>query len=316
MIPREYQLVTVFGGAGFIGRYVCERLMEADARVRVACREPRLAHFIQPLGQIGQFGFVRTDLTNAKSVRKAVEGATAVVNLVGAFKHMRAVHATGAETVAKAAAEAGVKALVQVSAIGADPDSPSEYGRTKAAGEEAVRSAFPNATIIRPSVVFGSEDDFTNRLARFGGLPFLPLIKPDCKLQPVFVEDLAKAIAAAAVDPKAHGGKTYEIVGPNVLTMREIAETTLRLARQEAEPIDLPDFASSALSWLGFMPGAPLTRDQWLMLQRHNIAAEGSRGLEAFGITPTPLAAVAEEWLNRYWRGGRFAMRTPPENAA
>jgi NADH dehydrogenase len=316
MIQREYQLVTVFGGAGFIGRYVCERLMEADVRVRVACREPRLAHFIQPLGQIGQLGMVRADVTKPDSVRKAVQGSTAVINLVGAFKHMRAVQSTGARHIAEAAAECGAKALVHISAIGADADSPSEYGRSKAGGEEAVRSAFPTATILRPSVVFGSEDDFTNRLARFGGLPFLPLIKPDCKLQPVFVEDLAKAIAAAALDPKAHGGKTYEIAGPNVMTMGEIAETVLRLSRQEAEPIELPNFASSALSWLGFMPGAPLTRDQWLMLQRHNVAAEDATGLEAFGITPTPLAAVAEEWLNRYWRGGRFAMRTATDNPA
>ena len=310
MIDREYQLVTVFGGGGFIGRYVCEELLDADVRVRVAGRDPGSAHFIQPLAQIGQWGVVRADITKPKSVREAMEGATAAVNLVGTFKAMRAVHVEGARNVAEAARDAGVAALVHISAIGADPQGESEYGRTKGEGEIAVREAFPAATLLRPSVVFGPEDNFTNRLAAFGRLPILPVIAPECRFQPVFVEDLGKAIAKAALDPRAHAGKTYEIVGPEVMTMRALTAAIVKAARRDPELIDSPSFASSILSWFGWLPGAPLTRDQWLMLQRDNIASEGAPGLEAFGITPTPLGAVADAWLGRFWRGGRFAMRS------
>ena len=315
MINRDARLVTVFGGGGFIGRYVCEQLLDAEVRVRVASRRPRCAHFLQPLAQVGQWGLVRADVANADSVRRAVEGSTAVVNLVGSFKNMRAVHVEGAMNIAEAARDCGAKALVHVSAIGADRESESAYGRTKGLGEEAVRAAFPGATILRPSLVFGAEDQLSNRFAALGALPLLPLIKPGCRLQPVFVEDLARAIAAAALDPRAHGGKTYDIAGPNVMTMREFIEKTLQLSGRDPELTELPDFAASALSWLGFLPGAPITRDQWLMLQRDNVAGKGAAGIEAFGISPTPFAAVAEEWLGRFRRGGRFAMRTPPENA-
>ena len=311
MIDREYQLVTVFGGGGFIGRYVCEELMErGQVRVRVASREPGRAHRIQPLGQIGQWGIVRTDIAKAESVRRAVEGATAVINLVGSFKEMGTTHVVGARRIAEAARDAGARALVHVSAIGADPDSESQYGRTKGEGELAVREAFPGATIIRPSVVFGDEDNFTNRLAALGRLPILPVIAPNCRMQPVFVEDLARAIARAAIDPKAHAGKTYEIAGPRVMTMRELTAEIMHLSGGDPELIDAPGFVSSLLSWFGWLPGAPLTRDQWLMLQRDNVAGEGAPGLEAFGIAPTPMGSVAQAWLGRYWRGGRFAMRS------
>lgn len=310
MIPRENQQVTVFGGAGFIGRYVCEELLTAELRVRVASRNPRTSHDIQPLGQVGQVGLFRADLTKPSSVREAVEGATAVVNLCGTFSHMRAVNVTGAGNLAEAARDAGVRTLVHVSAIGADTDSEAEFGRTKGEGELAIRDAFPDATIIRPSVVFGPEDEFTNRLAALGNLPMLPVIAPKCKFQPVYVEDLAKAIARAVLAPQAHAGKTYEIVGPQVMTMRELTAEIMTAAGRDPELIEVPSFAASLISWLGFLPGAPLTRDQWLMLQHDNIASEGSAGLEAFGITPTPFAAVADAWLGRFWRGGRFAMRS------
>lgn len=310
MIEREYQLVTVFGGGGFIGRYVCEELLSAEVRVQVASRDPGRAHFIQPLAQIGQWGLARADVTKPESVRKAVEGATAVINLVGTFKHMRAVHVSGARNVAEAARDAGAKALVHISAIGADPQSQSEYGRTKGDGEIAVREAFPGATIIRPSVVFGPEDNLTNRLAAFGRLPILPVIAPETRFQPVFVEDIAKAIAKAALEPQAHAGRTYEIVGPQVMTMRQLTAEIMKASGRHPELIDTPSFISSILSRFGWLPGAPLTRDQWLMLQRDNVASEGAPGLEAFGIAPTPLGAVADGWLGRFWRGGRFAMRS------
>lgn len=311
MIDRENLLVTVFGGGGFIGRYVCEQLLAADVRVRVASREPRHAHYIQPLGRVGQWGLVRANVTQADSVRRAVQDAHLVINLVGTFTNMHDVHVTGATNVATAAREAGAEALVHISAIGADPGSESAYGRTKGEGEEAVRSAFPNATIVRPSIVFGPEDRFTNRLASMARLPVLPVIAPECRFQPVYVEDLARAISDAALYLETHGGRTYEIAGPQVFTMRELTLEILKAAGREPEVVDVPGPIASMISHLGFLPGAPLTRDQWLMLQRDNVASEGAKGLEAFGIKPTPFPTVADGWLSQYGgsRFTRFARR-------
>ena len=308
MIDREYRLVTVFGGGGFIGRYVCEELMDAGARVRVACREPRHAHFVQPLGQVGQWGLVKAIAGNRESIRRAVDGATDVINLIGAFDNMDAAHVTAARNIAEEARAAGASSLVHISAIGADPNGQADYARTKGLGEEAVRKAFPDATIIRPSIAFGPEDNFTNRLASMSRLPVLPVIAPDCRFQPVYVEDLAKAIAAATLDAARHAGKTYEVAGPQVFTMRELTQEILKAAGRETTLVEVPRPFASAISWLGFLPGAPLTRDQWLMLQRDNVAAPGSNGLEAFGIRPTPFAAVAPDWLGMYG-GSRFARR-------
>ena len=310
MIERAEELVTVFGGGGFIGRYVCEFLMKSGVRIRVAQRNPKQAYTIQPLGQVGQFGFVKADITDLESVRHAVRGATAVVNLCGTFgKGMGAVHVSGARHVAEAAREVGADALVHISAIGADVSSESNYGRTKGEGEEAVRKAFPNATIIRPSLVFGPEDELTNRFARMANLPFLPVIAAKRYFQPVYVRDLGKAIAMAATDPQTHGGKTYEIGGPQVMSMVELHQAVLELTGQKPEIVPLPDIAGNLLSKFGWLPGAPLTRDQWLMLQRDNVPSGEFPGLEAFGIKPTPLAAVAYEWLGRFHRGGKFAGR-------
>jgi NADH dehydrogenase len=304
---REPKLVTVFGGGGFIGRYVCERLFESEVRVRVVTRQPRRANYIQPLSQVGQFGFVRAEASDRDSVRRAVEGASAVINLAGSFNDMHAVHVEGARNIAEAARDCGAEALVHISAIGADAESEAVYARTKGEGEKAVRAAFPNAAIIRPSIVFGQEDKLTNRLASMARLPALPVIAANCRFQPVYVEDLAKAIAMAAIDP-AYGGKTYEIGGPQVMTMRELTLAILKAANRKAELVEVPGPAAAFLSWFGFLPGAPLTRDQWLMLQRDNVPAKGAPGFEAFGIRPTPFGAVAEEWLGMYG-GNRFARR-------
>ena len=310
MIEPAQQLVTVFGGGGFVGRYVCEMLLKTGARVRVASRQPRQAHFIQPLGQVGQLGFVRADVTNAASVAEAVEGSSAVVNLCGVLKgNFQAVHVTGARNVAEAARDAGAQALVQVSAIGGDPEAEADYGRTKGEGELAIRAAFPNATIIRPSLVFGPEDQITNRLAGLARLPFLPVIASQRRFQPVFVRDLAQAIAKAALDPEQYGGTTYDIGGPHAMSMRELHAAVLEATGQDTELVDMPDFMAMMLSKFGWIPGAPLTKDQWLMLQRDNVPAAGAPGLEAFRIEPTPLGAVAHEWLGRFNKGGRFAGR-------
>lgn len=310
MPDRSEQLVTVFGGGGFIGRYVCEYLLKAGARVRVASRDPRSAHFIQPLAQVGRVGFVRADISSADSVAKAVDGATAVVNLCGAFgRKMRGTHVGGAGNVARAAASAGAGSLVHISAIGADAGSPSAYGRTKSEGEAAVRDVFPGATIVRPSLVFGPEDELTNRFAGMARLPVLPVLAGKRNFQPVFVRDLGQAIALAALDPMRHGGKTYEIGGPQRLSMAELHREILSVTGQTPDVVELPDIAGKFLSWFGWLPGAPLTGDQWLMLQRDNVPAPGAPGLEAFGIRPTPLAAVGREWLGRFHRGGKYGGR-------
>ena len=309
MILRPNELVTIFGGDGFIGRYVCEKLMKAGVRVRVASRDPRNSYFIQPLGQVGQFGFLKADITDKEAVRRALDGAAAAINLVGVFgRKMPAIHVEGARNIAEAAKKAGAGALVHISAIGADPESQSNYGRTKAAGEAAVRKAFKSATIIRPSLAFGPEDELTNRFAGMARLPLLPVIAAKRNFQPVYVRDLASAIALAALEPARHGGKTYEIGGPQVMSMLELHRAILQLTGQKPEILPLPDLAGTALSYLGWLPGAPLTRDQWLMLSQDNVPAKGAPGLEAFGIKPTPLAAVGGEWLGRF-RGNRFAGR-------
>ena len=263
MIERYEELVTVFGGGGFIGRYVCEFLMKSGVRVRVAQRDPRQAYIIQPLGQVGQFGFVKADVTDRATVREALRGATAAINLCGVFgSKMRSVHVDGARHVAEAARDGGLEALVQVSAIGASPQSQSAYGRTKAEGEEAVRSAFPQATIIRPSLVFGPEDELTNRFAGMARLPFLPVIAAKRNFQPVYVRDLGKAVAMAALDPQRFGARTYEIGGPQRMSMVELHRAILEITGQQPEIMPLPDLFGSLLSRLGWIPGAPLTRDQ------------------------------------------------------
>jgi NADH dehydrogenase len=308
--PGTPPLITVFGGSGFIGRYVCEALMKAGARLRVAERDPRRGWFLQPLGSVGQVSAIAADLGRPETIARAVEGADAVINLVGIFKgDLDQIHVQAAAKLAAAAKAAGARAFVHISAIGSDINSPSEYGRTKGQGEQAVRAAFSKATIVRPSVVFGPEDNFTNRFAAMASLPLLPVIRPNARFQPVYVRDLARAIAAAALDPKAHGGKTYELAGPEVVTMRELNARIAELAGENPDLIDVPDFIAAGMATFGFLPGAPLTRDQWLMLQKDNVATGELPGFKAFGMTPTPLGAVAPEWLGRYRKGGRFAPR-------
>lgn len=309
-IPGTPPLITIFGGGGFIGRYVCEALLKTGARLRVAERDPRKAFFLQPLGGVGQVSLTSADLSRPASIARAIEGAAAVINLVGIFKgDLQAIHVDGAGHAARAARDAGAAAFVHISAIGADPDSTSHYGHTKGLGEQAVRDAFPNATIIRPSVVFGAEDDFTNRFAAMARFPVLPVIAPKTRFQPVFVRDLGQAIAKAALDPGRFGGHIYEIAGPEVLSMRGLNARIAALTEQSPEIVDVPDVVASAIARLGFLPGMPLSRDQWAMLRHDNVAAGGAGGLEAFGIVPTSIEAVAPEWLGRFVKGGRFAPR-------
>lgn len=310
--PRN-QIVTVIGGGGFLGRYVCERLFKAGVRVRVAQRDPRKAWFLQPLSAVGQLAMVKADVRRPASLERAIEGAAAVVYLPGLLKgEFEKVHVDGPRAAAEAAARAGAKAFVFVSAIGADERAESRYAQTKARGEAAVRQAFPQATIIRPSLVFGPEDALTNRFASMARLPILPVIAPNTRFQPIYCRDVGTAIALAALDPATHGGKTHALGGPEVMTMRRMIEIIAAAAGQSPDIAEVPDFAAAALSRLGFLPGAPITHDQWLMLQSDNVADDAEGGLAAFGIAPTPLEAVAPQWLSRFREGGRFkALHAP-----
>lgn len=301
------QLITVLGGGGFLGRYVVQRLLARGARVRIAEREPRKAVFLKPLGGLGQTQFAAADVRDDASVARAIAGSDAVINLVGSFTDMAAVQADGAAHVAAKANEAGIRTLVHVSAIGADEGSPSNYGKSKGLGETAVRLHFDGAAILRPSIIFGREDQFINRFAnliRF--LPVVPVIAPRARFQPVYVGDVADAVVAAL--DNAAAGRTFELGGPQILTMAELQQWIADATGRKRLFAEIPDAVSAALaSGLGWAPGAPITKDQWLMLQRDNVVTDGADGLGALGVTPTSLAAVAEGWLVKYRRQGRFA---------
>jgi NADH dehydrogenase len=308
------RLVTLFGGGGFLGRYVAQQLLKSGARVRIAQSDPRRAYAVRPLSAVGQTQFAAVDIRDADRVAKVVAGSHGVVNLVGVLKgDFDGLHVEGARNIAAAARAAGAAAMVQVSALGADPQSPSEYGRTKGEGESAVREAFPDATIVRPSILFGRDDMFVNRFAGMARLlPVLPVVRPTVKLQPVYVADVAKAIASAVLDPDTHGGKTYEFGGPQVLTMNELMSWICAETERDRMLLHIPDPVGKALAFLtGWLPGAPITWDQWQMLQRDNVVADKTNSLRAFGISPTPLAAVAESWLSQYRKHGRFAAKSP-----
>ena len=301
------KLVTLIGGGGFLGRYLAQELLRREARVRIAQRDPKQAAFIRPLGPLGQTQFVAADLRRPETLARAVAGSDAVVNLVGILKgDFEAVHVTGARHLAEACARAGVGSFAQVSAIGADPASPSAYGRSKGAGEAAVRAAHPAAMIFRPSIVFGREDQFLNRFAgMIAAAPAVPIVRGAARFQPVYVADVAEAIARALADP-ARAGQTFELGGPDIFSMQQLLHWIARAIGARPRFIDLPDAASAAIARLGFLPGAPITWDQWLMLQQDNVVAPGAAGLEALGVMPTPVASVAPAWLVRFRRHGRF----------
>ncbi len=305
------QLVTVFGGSGFIGRYVVRRLVRAGHRVRVAIRRPDEGLFLKPFGAVGQIDLVQANVRDDASVARAVAGADAVINLVGILyeggrQTFDAVQAEGAGCIARAAAAAGVARLIHISAIGAAADSPSEYAKAKAEGETAVREAFPTATILRPSVVFGAEDDFFNRFGRMARFaPALPLIGGgQTRFQPVFVDDVACAIFNALTREDA-AGRTYELGGPKVYTFEEIMNLVLETTCRRRALVPVPFFAAKLLgSVLGLLPVPPLTRDQVVLLERDNVVGPGAPGLADLGVAPTPAEAVVESYLARYRRGG------------
>lgn len=304
---------TVFGGSGFLGRYVVRRLAADGVRIRAAVRDPEAANFLKPMGDVGQVVPIQANVRHASSVRRAVEGADAVINLVGLLyqagpQRFDAVHVFGAGTIAKASAEAGVGRLVHVSAIGADPESEAAYARTKAAGEAAVREAFPDATVVRPSVVFGPEDDFFNRFGWLATLlPALPLIGGgETKFQPVYVGDVAEGIARILADDESKG-QTFEFGGPSAYSFRQLLEYILRETGRKRLLLPLP-FALAKLEafFLQLAPKPILTMDQVELLKTDNLPSGQCPGLADLGVQPHSLEAIVPSYLYRYRRGGRL----------
>jgi uncharacterized protein YbjT (DUF2867 family) len=317
MASNQDTLVTVFGGSGFLGRNVVRALCKRNYRVRVAVRRPELAGHLQPIGRVGQIHAVQANLRYPASVEAAMRDSQAAVNLVGILapsgaQTFDAVQTRGAETVASAAAAAGAR-MVHVSAIGADAASSSHYARAKAAGEKAVLAALPSAVIMRPSLIFGPEDQFTNRFAALARMaPALPLIGGGLtKMQPVYVGDVATAIADA-VDGKARAGGVYELGGPEVLTFREIMELILKITDRKRMLAPLPfGIAKLQSIFLQFAPGPmKLTPDQVELLRSDNVVSDAAKAagltLEALGITPASMEAVAPQYLWRFRPSGQF----------
>ena len=306
--------VTLFGGAGFIGRHIVGRMAKRGWQIRIASRRPNRALFLKPSGAVGQIAPVFANLRDEASVAAAVDGVDYVLNLVGILyeggrQTFQELHTEGAAQVAKAAKAAGAQRLIHVSAIGSSPDSPSIYARTKAAGERAALEAFAGTTVLRPSVVFGPEDSFFNL---FGGLarmsPFLPLFGGGkTRFQPVYVGDVADA-AMACLDDPATSGRTYELGGPKVYSYRDLMELVLRETKRKRLLLPVPwGIAKLQASVLGLLPQPLLTRDQVTQLQIDNVVSPDALTLNDLGIEPTPAEVVVPTYLGRFRRGGRFA---------
>jgi uncharacterized protein YbjT (DUF2867 family) len=312
-------LVTVFGGSGFVGTQAVRALARQGWRVRVAVRTPALAQDLRILGDVGQIQPVRCDITSPADVAAALKGADAAVNLVGILfetpgRGFEKAHVEGSRNIAEACVAAGVSRLVQMSAIGADTHSEGEYGRSKGKAEAAVRAVKPDAVILRPSIVFGNGDGFLNRFASMATMsPALPLIGGgETKFQPVWVGDVAEAIARSVARTDA-AGRTFELGGPEVWSFKQILEYILRETGRRRLLAPLPFFAASmigSLAQITAVVGIPpvLTQDQVLMLKTDNVVAPGAEGLSALGIEATGLEAIAPSYLWRYRRGGQFAV--------
>jgi len=312
-------LVTVYGGSGFLGRHVVRALAKRHYRIRVAVRRPELAGFLQPLGRVGQIHAVQTNLRHAPSVEMAARDAQVLVNLVGILfergrQRFDAVHTYGAEQVALAANAHGAR-MVHVSAIGADANSSSGYGRSKANAEHLVLAAQPSTTIMRPSILFGPEDDFFNRFAALARIsPALPLVGGGLtRFQPVFVGDVASAIADA-VDGKTRPGTVYELGGPDVRTFRELMQFVLTTIERKRLLVSLPFFMARAqATFLQYFPKPVLTPDQVELLRSDNVVSQAAtseaRTLQGLGIDPAPIEAIVPSYLWRFRKTGQFQKR-------
>ncbi|GAA6160432.1 complex I NDUFA9 subunit family protein [Ruegeria sp. HU-ET01832] len=313
------KLVTIYGGSGFVGRYVARRMANEGWRVRVAVRRPNEAMFVKPYGVVGQVEPILCNIRDDASVAAAMQGADAVVNCVGVLNELGknafdAVQADGAERIARIAAEQGITRMVHISAIGADADSDSEYSQTKAQGEAGVLAHMPNAVILRPSVIFGTEDQFFNRFAgmtRMG--PFLPLVGAETKFQPVYVDDVAKAAVQGVLGQAAAG--TYELGGPEVKTFRALMQQMLDVIHRRRVIIGMPFFAARIMAgvldivkFVSFQlfPNSILTRDQLKNLRRDNVVSDGAKSFADLGIQPATLESVLPDYLWKFRPSGQY----------
>lgn len=333
-------IVTLFGGSGFVGRYVAQRMARAGWRVRVACRRPNEAHFVRPYGVVGQVEPILANIRDDASTRQVIQGADAVVNSVGILvesgrQRFDAIHADAAGRVADAAAMEGVRTLVHLSALGSDPDSQSHYGRTKAEGERRVLAAFPDAVILRPSIIFGPEDQFFNRFARMARFsPVLPLVGRRTRFQPVYVDDVAAAVEAVICGRRGHVSKpgpaetgdgepqparVYELGGPEVESFSVLMGRMLQAIRRRRLRVSLPfavaGFGARMLDIAQLLSGGLfvnhiLTEDQVRQLRRDNVVRDGALTLEHLGITPTAMDSVLDEYLYCHRPHGQFTLLT------
>lgn len=310
-------LIAVFGGSGFLGRYVVRSLAKAGYRVRVGVRRPNLGNFLAPMGQVGQIQVVKANIANADDVARVVSGADAVVNLVGILRpsgrqRFQRIHRDAAEALAKAAMNAGAQNFVHVSALGASQNSSSLYARSKAEGEARVREAFPAATIFRPSLMFGPEDNFFNRFAGMARMwplvPFVPLIGGgNTKFQPVYVGDVAAAVAKSVIDPASARGRTYELVGPTVYSFKEMMELMLLESYRKAPLVSIPfGLASLGAGLANLTPWPPITPDQVRLLKTDNVMTKGALGLPDLAIEPDFVEAILPTYIWRFRPQGQF----------
>ena len=307
------QLIALVGGSGFIGTHVAQALLARGARLRVCSRHPERAFRIKTLGGLGKVQLVAADVTKPHTLEVALTGCDAVVNLVGAFTgNLDAVQGAGAGKVAAIARARGAKAFVQISAIGADAASSVAYAQTKAAGEAAVLAAFPEAVVLRPSVVFGEDDAFINLFAGLiASAPVMPVFAADSRFQPVFVDDVADAVANALAAPAAFAGQTFELAGPEVITIGDLNRRIAAAAGRAPWCLELSDGVSAAFASLtGWLPGAPLSRDQWVLLRQGNVANGQFAGLAELGVQARPLGLFLGRWMVRFRKHGRFGART------
>lgn len=306
--PLYGKIVTLLGGSGFVGTHVAQELLARGARLRIASRSPKKSYALKLLGNLGQVQFAGVDVTKPESLAAVLAGSDAVVNLVGAFTgNLDTVQGEGAGRIAAAAKAAGAAAFVHISAIGADASSSVAYARTKAEGEKAVLAAFPAATILRPSVMFGPDDNFVMMFGNLvSRLPVLPVFAPQAQLQPVFVDDVALAVAETLGAPQVHGGKTFEIAGPEVISMIDLNKRIAQAACRNRSFAELPDGVSGLIAAL---PGTPISGDQLKLLKAGNVASGTLPGFAQLGITPRPLELFLDRWMMPFRNHGRFGVK-------
>lgn len=310
--PLAGKIVTVLGGSGFVGRHLAQDLLSRGARLRIASRNPEKAYHIRPLGDLGQVQFARVDVSRPETLVPVMAGADAVVNLVGAFKgNLDALQGRGVSAIGAAASAAGAQAFVHVSSISANADSDLDYARSKAQGEIAARDSFPAAAILRPSLMFGPDDNFVMMFGRLiARFPVIPVFAPEARLQPAFVDDVTGAIANALGDPFTHGGKTYEVAGPESFTMLELSQRIAEAACRSRSFIALPDGVGRAIATAtGWLPGAPITSDQFKLLRAGSVPTGDFPGLAELGVTPRPLGLFLDRWAIPFRKHGRFSTK-------